>query len=592
MGGQWRRVIVRQGTKPSSLEVIDRTTRHKAEILALRSERDELRDHLAFFLRATPKSEKVRVGYDKRVLRSPAHRKIYALDHAYIRTNDVVVSLIRIDLDKIFKTEAALIKAIREALPRSCWPALLVGSIAEDGRVHGCHAYWYLEAPVPFSKNGRAGPKAIYHAAMRRLVSALHKCGADPGCISNPFHGKNPLCDIWDLMLLEEGEPRMVNLETICDQLKSANSTEVLIRQAAELAYDDANAPEARQQSNQLFNSLRRFAKHNIGRFRENGHPYADFEEEVVAYALEQVRGLRTKESAERAAQKIGKSVAAFCWKHADTGDDRRRGAIRHLIEESMGLPERQALGGRYAAGVKRDKSAEAIRTAVSVLEARGEAVTKAAVAKVVQGVSRKTVYNRLDDVLNSPDAGSPAPETAGQALRSELCKSVSDKKGVSYVGESCPNGRDEALIKDTRNQSDGGKSVTIRADESDRFSVEELIAFATGAAPIPEAIKRMIPTLSARQDPEWVRFSWWTSARLQQETGVPCWGVHILDETAIEQLCSQRFERAKRMVENENEIRRREYKRRVMEGHTCIVETDETLFQGVRIPSGRRGIR
>ncbi|SDG83062.1 primase C-terminal domain-containing protein [Sulfitobacter delicatus] len=111
------------------------------------------------------------------------------------------------------------------------------------------------------------------------------------------------------------------------------------------------------------------------------------------------------------------KSISWWTWNvYSGSGSTKDRGACKRagLINDSMEIDERQAIGGRYAAKQNADKKRQIVLDAVSELRAAGDKIVVSQLAKKL-GVSRNTINKYL------PDAAKKTAQEAAQKTSSDV---------------------------------------------------------------------------------------------------------------------------------------------------------------------------
>lgn len=364
----------------------------RVKVETLRSDREPaLRPLLSAFGRGTDKGGQLRVGYDKGHLRAPAQMKITALDAAYANHNHGMVSLLRIDIDGVFRSvqeyEARMLKALGG--DQSMMPYISTGRLRKDGTFEGPHAYWRLEAPISTGENSHAAPIRLHQLAMRRLISRLLPLGADPGGLGNLYHGKNPFCEAWHNVYHGNSIPDLKALSDKLHDERGRCEPSVLLRRATELAADAMGVVEARAFSNHVWNASQDWCKRDLPVLK------GKIDEAEAAHILEghlaKVCGGGAK-----MLRKVARDAVRFWWKvDQRIAPKANRGAARHLITPDMDTRAAQSVGGAYGAAKRKEATLAKLADARDVLEAAGEDLTAANLIRM-SGVSRRTVFRIL----------------------------------------------------------------------------------------------------------------------------------------------------------------------------------------------------
>ncbi len=252
--------------------------------------RSPLHPMLRLFVAATPRAPtSLRAGHAKDQLLAFGS-KLVLLDHAYVNFNARMRGIIRVDLDKPFASWDALREAIQgTGLPP---PNLAVAHVEADGRVVNPHAYWLLAQAVCCTAQGRGGPQRLLGGITRAMVDTLGPIGADPGGLSNPLSGKNPLSPLWSCQVmsatpfnLTNGKGAQPGLTALADYV-----CPTFLEPEASPAAREIDVSALLKQSNGLFEVLKRFTFAQVIRFHPRGRGEGDFEDfarATVAYALD-----------------------------------------------------------------------------------------------------------------------------------------------------------------------------------------------------------------------------------------------------------------------------------------------------------------
>ena len=266
-------------------------------------------------------------------------------------------SIIRIDIDETFASWDALRDAIEAAgVPP---PNLAVAHVEHDGRVVHPHAYWLLAQAVCFTERGRLGPQRLLRAMERALVDALHALGADPGGLSNTLTGKNPLSPLWSCQVmsatpfnLTNGKGAQPGLMALADHVRPIFERP----RASAAAPCELDVATLLEQSNGLFEVLKRFTFAEVARFHPQGRGQGDFEDfahETVAYALR----LPSGRLSETALEKRARRQAQFAWDRFDRQSTRPGRGRCQAACTGKPLREKQQIGALAVADAKRQQS-------------------------------------------------------------------------------------------------------------------------------------------------------------------------------------------------------------------------------------------
>lgn len=378
---------------------------------------------LKLFLQATPRagrsarpedgptapSRRLLTGETKdRVTEWDHGLKCVALDEPYIGWNKSMRSVLRVELDGVWPDETALRADLYDCLGAERLPDVIVCYTDADGRVHGPHLYWVIGEAVNFGENGTKRPQAIWYGVLRGLVDALLPIGADPGCLSNPCHGKNPLSPLWDRIFMRSDDAPVRNLAFLGQGLRTGVSAGELHVRAVERAEPTVERlGGGRQPSNVFFRDMTDFAASVVADYKAVDS-YGEF---VAAVVLEAAARATTR--GERAARAVGYSVADYIWTHFDPS--KRQAAKRRGRDwaECQGEDEvgRRRIAGRNSRAQVRAANVEALAAAVLACLAEGVAPTQAEAARRV-GVTRQTAcanWEAVEAAVRAARPGAPA---------------------------------------------------------------------------------------------------------------------------------------------------------------------------------------
>ena len=335
----------------------------------------------------------LRVGRRKSDAERP-EAKILGLDEPYVDFNGVMRGVIRGDLDGVWPSMAAFRADLYDCLPVAAWPAFAVGLIGPNGEVVRPQVYWILEDSVCWTEKGRRSPKALMKAVERGLCAALIPMGADPGALSRPMHGKNPLSPLWHTEILSGDVADLGEIRELVDLNVDVAD---LTRDAAEARVPDGVelADGVRVSSNSLFTALQAVAWELIEPHKDAGD-FDQFFAELTARAYE--IGHRRSGRQVRA---VAANVAEYAW--AKWNPEKRqadrpgRGRLRDDVR-GLSLAERQAAGGKDSAARVRQGSLDAARAAYEAILAEGSRPTQAAV-QARSGLGIATVKRLWSDL-------------------------------------------------------------------------------------------------------------------------------------------------------------------------------------------------
>jgi hypothetical protein len=390
VGGRWRAPFTEQGLRSETLNSI-----------AAR-----------YFVTCVHKAGALRSSMDKATLAVQTRSKLLSLDYPYIEANRKVMSVMRIDCDRVFDSPGQCLAALRELVGDRipCLPHLITGDLLPDGRYSRPHFYFLLPSGHgvwndPGDPRCRMDIVRFFHAVSMGLVSALLEIGADPCAPALTLRGKNPLSPYW--YTLCPNDTVWPTLSDYAGWVDMSASREKLVRQASALQTGSGIG------SNELFNVMQKqafavlrqwhFAANPRGR-GERGRIADDLHQELAAFLAKTGCGHLTKTQADLLVAKVA-DYAAGAWDVSKVETSAKmRHRLLHITEGMTTVSKRQAAGAAYAAGVKSARALEALTDAYVRLSEEGRPVTQAAVAALA-GVHRRTAVRRWSDVLEAVGA-------------------------------------------------------------------------------------------------------------------------------------------------------------------------------------------
>ena len=368
---------------------------------------------------------RVRSANEKGMMRVETSRKILNLDNAWVEANRAMVSLVRVDLDGVFRDFEQLEFMLQEIMEDGhllCMPHFAVGEIRRTSTVQQQdeygdtilvrpHLWFVLSDAVNCTETGREGPKKLLASVYRGLLNVLAPLGADPQAALMLARGKNPLSPWWSVEVFNgKSFPSLSEYAARLESKMNVGRQE-LARQAA--AIQSGGDKEA---SNAAFTGWQREAYDILRAAHADRHPdylaalgnpdaIADFLRprmstmDVAASARDAARGL----SPERAAYVFEKVVgyAASSWDPAVADKPHvNRGRLSHIVENINGGRKRQAAAGRTVASERADASVNAIADEIERFRKAGTEPTQADVVRAT-GLHRNTVGRRWHSALS-----------------------------------------------------------------------------------------------------------------------------------------------------------------------------------------------
>lgn len=362
----------------------------------LRSDRSHV---LRRIVQITPRTSKMQVSRSKDLM-SGTDAKLLGLDEPWIGLNPKVRSAFRIDLDHSFPSWDAL-RFELEQLPLPCLPHMVIGFEDETGVVERPHAIYLLpyNSGAWFSDDPRCLKKvmSLWRAVHAGITKSLLPVGADPGALANPGRIKNPLSPFWSVRTWNE--TTFPNLSEWAGWVDTSTNRDAMIRESAA-----ALSVTGRKASNVLFATFQQWSFETLRDFDRTKDPaYVEAVMGKHSDALAEMlfRALVDRASAQaenpRQAKAILYRVTTYAADHWDADRCSRdavrdRGACANEVDGITGTSARQAVGARYAASLRKSRSAVLIEEAIASAKAAGGPVTKAAIARRT-GLSRPTVH-------------------------------------------------------------------------------------------------------------------------------------------------------------------------------------------------------
>ncbi len=315
--------------------------------------------------------------------------KLVALFDPYVVVNRQMVGVIRVDIDDHFEDAKTVRMAVAACLSEYAGPHKIAMPNLVVGLPGRPHLLWLLEHSVCCTKKGRNGPQLYLRQIERSLTYALRDIGADSGGLSNRRRVKNPLSDWWKTEILVEEPYTLDRISQCVDMAVNDHEINRAMRQdTIKEGVITKKGPKAGKTSNQFFEQLRKYAFKEVAAFKSDvEQDLEDFKEHIRLEAVELV------DKTTAATERLACRVASFTWDNWKPNRQpgyKNRGVLCDEVE-GMDIPERQAVGGAYAAEKRRKNSLKACKMACKGLIADGVKPTQKAVAERA-GVSVRTV--------------------------------------------------------------------------------------------------------------------------------------------------------------------------------------------------------
>lgn len=365
-----------------------------------------------YFVACVHKGGTLRSSMDKATLVVQSPSKLLALDYPYIEANRKVMSVIRIDCDRVFDSPDQCIAALRELVGYRipCMPHLVTGDLLPDGRFSRPHFYFLLPDGRgvwndPTDPRCRMDIVKLFHAVSMGLVSALLEIGADPCAPALTLRGKNPLSPYWHTLCLNDDI--WPTLSEYAGWVDMSASRAKLVRQAAALQSGSGIG------SNELFNAMQKQAFAILRQWHFTADPRGqggrgriadELHQQLVGLLPETDCGHLSGTQAHLLVAKVA-DYAAGAWDVSKVETSTKmRHRLLHVTEGLATVSRRQAAGAAYAAGLKAARALDALADAYVRLRGESSPVTQAAVAALA-GVHRRTAVRRWSDVLEAVGA-------------------------------------------------------------------------------------------------------------------------------------------------------------------------------------------
>jgi hypothetical protein len=253
--------------------------------------------------------------------------------------------------------------------------------ISKNSENGNCHLFYQLQQPI--WTHSTAGKKAYnYHKAIKDTLT--DKIGADKGYCG--LISKNPLHEQWHTTELHSGKFELVELAGRHD-LKQTKPLEA------------ANSIEGRNCT--LFDTLRLDAYKRVNEYRDLGARFYDMWLKTLESEAQAINSTFNEPLPYSEIRATAKSIAKWTWRNYDGTDNTNRGKMgfgetRHTNPEAPMLSQeetkrRQSLSAELTNKHRKENTELQIKQAIERLEANGEKVTKAAVAKMT-GLARENI--------------------------------------------------------------------------------------------------------------------------------------------------------------------------------------------------------
>jgi hypothetical protein len=399
-----------------------------------------------YFVSCVPRRGRLRGSMDKATLAVQARSKLLSLDYPWIEANKQMLSVIRIDCDRVFDSPEHCLAELRELVGHKipCLPHLVTGDLLPDGRYSRPHMYFLLPQGhavwnEPTDPRCRMSIVKMFQAVSLGLTKALLDLGADPCAPTLTLRGKNPLSPYWHTLTPNDG--CWPTLSDYAGWVEMCVSREILVRQAAAI-----QAENGIEGSNSYFNGLRKEAFRLLREWHFSSDPRGHGEKGRIADELhlalirqiaESDSGL-TEIQAELLVAKVA-DYAVGTWDVSKVETIRKaRGRLLHVTEGMTTVSKRQAAGAAYAAAAKADRALGLLVEAYGKLRDEGLPINQTSVSARA-GIHRRTAIRRWSEVLAAVELD-PAPLDEAESDNRCIDKKAATTSAILF----CQSGPEE----------------------------------------------------------------------------------------------------------------------------------------------------
>jgi hypothetical protein len=314
--------------------------------------------------------------------------KIIALDQPYVGMNASMVGVVAVKLRRGFDTVADLEDALTAAgIPQ---PNLVVWGGEAHCAIEQPQLLWLIEKSVRCGGRGRSRPARKLRGLRRRLVAALAGLGAVVESDASSLTVLNPLSPLVSCAILAP-EPYQLGPTT------AEHPRQQLLVADDGRAGNVVSLDDARDLFSDLFH---RACKEVIGYHRAGDQAGFDARVRVLAGRLAG-RGLGSDAAYGTAAR-----VSEWVWQHHDPALVRERyRPCAVLVRGIDSVRERQAIGGRWAAGQVKDKTIRKLSQAIADHRRKSGVEPSARELVEATGLSKTTVYDRRAEAAAMADS-------------------------------------------------------------------------------------------------------------------------------------------------------------------------------------------
>jgi hypothetical protein len=317
-------------------------------------------------------------------------KKLPALDEAYAFFCAVCRDLFRLDLDKIFASEAHLrawIAYIVEENGLPCGPHII--DWIPDDRFPGVVIRPQLIFLLPEGNAVWKTSDPPQHTMLGQVIAGLTKVfQCDRGGLSDPFSGKNPISPVVEAKVYQD-----THMPTLSEYFEALDCT---LDPARMFRYMSTQALEEvgfdRTDSNTWFTIVARLANFSAQDLFKQGFPTADAERLkkrlIKAITPAVLETIKPTPAQRKTVDKLIECCSRYASKTFDPAKmdtkGRDRGAATHLIEATDSKHVKQSKGRAYAGSVQIAETRAIITKAIRLELAAGCEPTIASITAIV----------------------------------------------------------------------------------------------------------------------------------------------------------------------------------------------------------------
>jgi hypothetical protein len=383
-------------------------------------------------------------------------RKIIGFDEPYVFFGQRCKELFRVDLDRWFADEAELRAWLGDLMERGTLKFMphVVSWIFDDVRpgIYNPHVWFVLP------EGSAVWDDKLQHCMLNQVIASLTLAlGGDPGGLSSPFHGKNPVSVHCDYTILNDE-----SFPTLGDYAKGMKLTHAAARMARKIMNDRmAEVGFDPRESNTWFTGVSRAAREAAKQLYKSGFRIghtAEFEEAVYEITLAAMETDLPRMNAKQRenVEKLVETCSRWTVSHFDpTKMDKSglsAGAAAHLMLPEDDAKTRKGKGGAYAAKVEGERYCGEVAVAIGkALQAGGAEPTFRQIADatgfVLNTVKKhwlqafaQAVASLSIQILVKGVAPSTKPYKASQAIPGDPSHGPEHERTARSVAGSSPH--------------------------------------------------------------------------------------------------------------------------------------------------------